>query len=342
MAHAEVPPFHNPLERLGDTVREIPVWMGRHWKSVLLITAAGGAAGSLYLLNDRGPQNPAVAPTGTSIDLGARTIMPASPAESRELSFEEIRSLATLPEINQIGEKYTSTVSPGLQEKARQAGYKLIYQGDSSDTVGRTVVTKDRQIANKDWSVEDQGFGRAGTDVRGIFKAWVPDPEDPTQKDHMYALVVDPITKKETLVRLELKPYDPNNFDVRPTWFLVDDLYNGPSEIARRSKEVGRQPGQELTADGLPSPTEPPMKQSKKLTDFPTLNDLLRQKGLTLTDLAEPGDYVKIGMQTAGVDYTKGINTYKKDENGVSRAITFGIRRFGGEKQWQAEIQRSK
>lgn len=305
----------------------------RRFLELLGGTAIVATAGALYISRDKELQKPPEA--------GLGAIIPASLKEVQKLSVEEIQNLAVLPEIDQIGEKYMSTVSPDLQKKARQAGYKLIYQGDSSDTVGRTVVTKDRQTANKDWSIEDQGFGRAGTDVRGIFKAWVPDPEDPTQKDHVYALIVDPISQKETLARLELQQFNPNS-DIRPTWFTVDDLDNGPSEIERRSKEVGRQPGQELTADGLPSPTEPPMKQSKKLTDFPTLNDLLRQKGLTLTDLAEPGDYVKIGMQTAGVDYTKGINTYKTDKNGVSRAITFGIRRFGGEKQWQAEIQRSK
>ena len=45
MAHAEVPPFHNPLERLGETVREIPAWAGRHWKSLTLTLAALGGAG---------------------------------------------------------------------------------------------------------------------------------------------------------------------------------------------------------------------------------------------------------------------------------------------------------
>lgn len=295
---------------------------------------AAATAGGLYISRDKSPQR--------TPEAEVRPLIPPSLTEVQRLPTEEIQNLATLPEINQIGEKYMSTVSPDLQEEAKQAGYKLIYQADPKDTVGRTVITKDRETANKDWSAEDVGFGRAGLDVRGIFKAWVPDPEDPTQSNRLYALVEDPVSKKETLVRLELKPYDPNDFDIRPTWFLIDDLYNGPSEILRRSKEVGRQPGQELSANGLPSPSDPPLKQAKKLTDFPTLNDLLRKQTLSLTDLARPGDYVKIGMQTVGVDYTKGINTYKTDKNGVSRAITFGIRRFGGEKQWQAEIQRSK
>lgn len=48
MAHAEVPPFLNPLERLGHTVKTVPAWAGRHWKSLsLAVTALGGTG---YLL----------------------------------------------------------------------------------------------------------------------------------------------------------------------------------------------------------------------------------------------------------------------------------------------------
>ncbi|GEM_PF-6977795 len=233
----------------------------------------------------------------------------------KELSTEEIKKLATLPDINQIGEKYMSTVSPTLQEKARQADYKLIYQADPNDTVGRSVVTKGRIIDAKDWSTDDLGFGRAGTTVRGIFEAWVPDPKDPNQKEKVYALLKDPNTKREFMIAVQLFPFDPNQFDIRPTWFVVDNLYYGPNN-------------------------EDPSTKGKKATDYPTFNELLRNKGLNLQDLVSPGDFIRAGMQVAGVDETKGINRYKTDDAGVARSMMFIVRRFGGLQQWQTEVKK--
>ena len=45
MAVEATPPFQNPLERIGHTVREVPAWAGRHWKSLALTVAALGGAG---------------------------------------------------------------------------------------------------------------------------------------------------------------------------------------------------------------------------------------------------------------------------------------------------------
>lgn len=63
MARAEVPPFHNPLEGLGQKVREIPVWVGRHWKSLSLAAATLAGGGYIFITQDRGPQNPPIQPT---------------------------------------------------------------------------------------------------------------------------------------------------------------------------------------------------------------------------------------------------------------------------------------
>lgn len=251
-----------------------------------------------------------------------------------ELPEERIRQLAQFPEINQIGDKYISTVSPALQAKAQQAGYKLIYQGDPGDTVGRTVIASGRQVDEKDWTTEDLGFGRAGIKIRGLFKAWVPNPNDPNQKDIVYALLQDPVTKKEFTVAVQLFMFDPNQFDPRPTWFIVDDLNRGPEYLGERSVIAGYP----LSSDLVPTPDDHPNVKSKKLTDFPTFNDLLREKGLELTNLVQPGDYVIARMQVAEVDEQSRQNKYRLDELGAGRSISITVRRFGGLEQWQSEV----
>lgn len=265
-----------------------------------------------------------------------------------ELPAERIRDLAQLPEINQIGERFVSTVSPALQEKAQQAGYKLIYQGDLEDAVGRTVITKGRRPDQQDWSLEDLGFGRAGLEVRGTFKAWVPDPEDPNQKENVYALLQNPITNQEYLVAVQLFPYDPNRLDIRPTWFVVGNLDYGPEYVREKSaltglvvtnKQTGATSEFIINPDLVPDPQDPPSVKSKKITDSPTFNELLREKGLQLTNIVKPGDYVKAIMQVTGVDMQTGKNTYKKDGHGVNRSLGITVRRFGGFSQWQSEVQ---
>lgn len=75
MAVEATPPFHNPLERLGHAVREVPAWAGRHWKSLLLIAATGGITGSLYFLHDSGTQKAPVQPNNPVTD----TFKPSNP-----------------------------------------------------------------------------------------------------------------------------------------------------------------------------------------------------------------------------------------------------------------------
>lgn len=246
----------------------------------------------------------------------------------QEIPKKKIQSLTKIPLINSIGDEHKFAVSPSLQQRAADAGYEIIYQGDPDDTTGRTVITKGRQTSSKDWNVEDIGFGKAGTTLRGIFKAWVPDPEDPTQKDHVYALVVDPVSKKEALVSLQIRQVRPAAYkapDERfqgptyvafaPTRFIIDDLNDGPSKIELKTK------------------------QPKKTIEYPTLNDLLRIRSLKLTNLAMPGDYVKIHLQSTGI-LDQGGQQYKPrtHEKGIATATLFEIRRFGGEEQWRSEL----
>jgi hypothetical protein len=266
------------------------------------------------------------------------SLIPSEPVEwSTELPPEQIHNFAETPSIHIVEERDKSYISPELQEKARAAGYEIIYQHDPNDTTGRTVVTRGRQLSNNDWSEEDNGFGRAGSQIRGIFEAWVSNPKDPSQDESVYALLKNPISGENMLVRVELKSFDPSN-PIRPTWFQVDDLYNGPEEIQRRSREVGMRKGQELSSGGLPSPGEPPLKRPPKATDYPTMNNLLRRQGVDLNEIAQAGDYLVGRMQTAGVDREADRYIYRADENGVPRVGILTVRRFGGGDQWNSEL----
>lgn len=254
----------------------------------------------------------------------------------QELSEERIRELAQLPEINQIGDKYVSTVSPALQEQARQAGYKLIYQGDPNDTVGRTVITKGREIDTY-WATHDLGFGLAGLHTRGIFKAWVPDPTDPQQKNKVYAILEDPIKKSQFIVAIDLYPYNPNTPENLPTFFYVDNLSYGPDYIREKSNASGLTVG--LQGYMVPDPEDPPNQKWKapKYRFDQVFYELLRVKGYNLHAIAKPGDYVDAGLGFARVS-EEGKSVSQKDERGVGRVGSFIVRRFGGFKQWQAEV----
>lgn len=258
------------------------------------------------------------------------------------LSEQQIRELAEIPKINMIGDRYLSTVtSVLLKAKANQAGYTLIYQGDSNDTVGRTVIAKGRRPSeSKNWTLEDNGFGRAGAYARGIFKAWVPDPSDPLQKERIYALFQDPATKKEFVVSLHIFPANLINVfssENAPTRFAVDDLNNGPAIIQQKIQEAGF----DISTFMLPTADDPPTRKWRRPIEFPTIYDLVRKQGLNFLDLVKPGDYVVMGMDCAYVDETITKDyVYRVNSLGISTAGTFTVRRFGGEKQWQSEIKK--
>lgn len=254
-----------------------------------------------------------------------------------ELPEERIKELAVLPEINQIGDKYVSTVSPALQEKANQAGYKLIYQGDPNDTTGRTVITKGRQIVG---AFEDRGFGVLGQYAKGIFKAWVPDPDDPQQQNKIYALMEDPVTKKQFIAAVDLYQYAPNKNTgpELPTYFGVDNLSYGPDYIREKSDatdHVGSSGPMRLTGVSVPDAEDPQSKKWKKINiDFPEFYRLLRENGHELSDIARPGDYVDITFRLRSAPPVK----FWDDEKGVPKAAMFVVRRFDGSKQWQSEV----
>lgn len=250
----------------------------------------------------------------------------------QELSPEQIQQIAETPAINRIGNEYISTVSPLLQEKAKQAGYEIIYQGDPNDTTGRTVVTGERQ-ASRDWTVEDNGFGQAGIHARGIFKEWAPDPIDPTQQEKIYAVLIDPTTNKEYTVGIMLGAFseegiDRPGYEWKSTFFVVDDLNIGPDYIKQKSKEVG------YSVSSITISTA-----EKKTTDSPTFYNLLKKQQLKLTDLVQPGDYVSVVMNAKGFDENTWKDILNTDSSGVPQALNFSVRRFGGKSQWELEVQ---
>jgi len=244
-----------------------------------------------------------------------------------ELPEARIRELAVLPEIHQIGETRVSTVSPALQARAKAAGYKLIYQGDPDDTTGRTVVAGKRQFAE---GLDDLGFGRLGGQIRGFFKAWVPDPEDPTQIKSIYALLINPLTGKEYLTHINLVEFDPTRNEAKPTWLRIDNLSYGPEYITEKSRIAGFG----LTSEKLPDPDDPPERRWIAPKDIPnqTFYHLLRRENHSLSDLVQPGDYVYLVMYATDVP-----GDFRKDRNGVGEVGSFVSRRFGGFKQWQSE-----
>lgn len=257
----------------------------------------------------------------------------------QELPSEQIQNLAKTPGINILENQYASTVSPELQAKAQQAGYELIRQGDPNDTTGRTVIAKNRQADSIDWTTEDLGFGRAGSQIRGIFKAWAPSPTDPAQDRQIYAILENPNTKEEYVVEVGLVPFVPfdpfdQNSKLRPTWFVVDNLDIGPDYIEEKSKIAGYR----LSSDTVPGFDDPPTMISRKLTDEQTFNDLLRKQGLSLKDLVKPGDYVRMRIQVDGLDETRSTYKFKTNQDGVPQSNTFIVRRFGGTNQWKSEI----
>lgn len=314
-----------PKEEVSESVR---VTRRGFIKGTIATLLGAAAATALYKAAERVVAQPETRPR----PLGPETNQ--SVDWWRELSTEEIQLLAEIPSIDILDSRHKQTVSPVLQERAKQAGYELIYQHDPQDTTGRTVIAKGRYNWSKDWTLEDQGFGRAGGRVGGIFQAWVPDPEDSTQQDHIYALLKNPNSGGKYLVRMELQSFDPNS-PIRPTWFAVDDLSNGPSIIQEKSKAAGF----DLPSEQILTSQDLANKKWKKPSEFPTFDDLLRKQGLFLTELVKPGDYIRVVMQTAGVDEAKGDFRYKTDDMRIARAGEIVVRRFGGEKQWREEIQ---
>ena len=87
MAVEATPPFQNPLERIGHTVREVPAWAGRHWKSLALTVAALGGAGYVSIQLAR-PYTPDTQ-IKTTVPV-SDTLKPADPGSDSEVIIPAI------------------------------------------------------------------------------------------------------------------------------------------------------------------------------------------------------------------------------------------------------------
>ena len=246
------------------------------------------------------------------------------------------------PEL-QLVEGTASTISSSLQDKAKQAGYTIIYQGDPDDTTGRTIIAKNRESDGINSPVgEDLGFGETTSMITGVFKAWVPKPSDAQQQNDIYALLEDPSTKKDYLVDISLKPFDANN-KTQSTFFVVDDLNKSYAQYG----EWLRKRGGWLPSAFIPEDINNPNAQPKTIDDFPTFEDLLGKTGLShninlqntykdvslnLDNLAQPGDYIVVWKQNSPSAGSA------KDQNGINKATFFIVRRFGGTAEWNQEV----
>lgn len=248
----------------------------------------------------------------------------------QELPEEKIAELADIPPLERIGEKYLSSVSPILQGKASEAGYKLIYQYDPNDTVGRTVLAGRRQFAEE---LDDLGFGILVAQLRGIFKAWVPDPQDPEQKHGLYALLSDPHRNSDFILYISLLEFNPARPEDKPTWFAVDNLHYGPEYIQTKSRVAGFG----LLSHIVPDPNDPPeiVHKAPQGNYDTTFSYILRTNSKDLLDLAKPGDFI-YGILSS----TSERGRYRQNSIDVHYLGTFIVRRFNGFQQWQSEVQR--
>jgi len=265
---------------------------------------------------------------GITTTISGETAQPRLTSENwMTIPQDQIANYAIVPSMDVVEEgKYASTVSPILQEKAQAIGYTIIYQEDPNDTTGRSIVTEYRQDSKGGTmpTYEDLGFGENLIYLKGVFKAWVPKPSDPQQKNDVYALLENPLTKEDYLVDVKL-----GTTDFTSTRFLIDNLNKGYKDVLSWINKNHNY----IEAVMLPDdPTDFNAADSKTYSDFPTFNDLLKKQGINLDDIAQPGDYIV----TLPEGSFKAGNT--KDENGVTRINGFTVRRFGGTAEWNQEV----
>ncbi|MBF8249618.1 MAG: hypothetical protein HW400_219 [Candidatus Levybacteria bacterium] len=287
--------------------------------TAVVVTAVGAVAAVKYLptfLENRAAQTETV----------SEPIIPRLPSDHWQIIPQNEISKYTKPSAIDgdvfEGKKRIDTagapISPILQEKAKAAGYTITYQYDPNDTTGHSILTTDRNndLGN---SHQDDAFGIYETSmpqIRGIFKAWVPRPSDPQQKNDVYALLENPLTKETFLVAITFRSRDSI---YGTTLFTVDDLNYGWADVLKM-KQITHNG---LGSIGMPDDPNDPSKKSKTLYDFPTFNDLFK-KNATLDNIMQPGNYIK-----AFVGLT--------DKDGVRTAGLVIGELFGGMAEWEKE-----
>lgn len=259
---------------------------------------------------------------------------------------DEIKQYATPSPVQSVGKDvYPTVLPPVVKEHADNAGYVVSYVGDPNDSTGRSITARGRRIGLDQTSAEvyEPEFGNDGQYIKGVFKAWVPDPADPDQKNSIYALLENPLNGTSYLTRVSLK-YSTNSADASSlaltnslTYFVVDNLNWGYKDHIARAEAYNnstnstfkRNPyGYSMIESMSDENPHDPNSRGRILEEFPAVGNLIEQ-GLSLDSLAKPGDYIAMSILS---------NSGRKDRNGAALAYTFMVQRFGGFTAWEQEV----
>lgn len=202
------------------------------------------------------------------------------------------------------------------REKAKLAGYEVIWEGDPNDFTGRTILTS-KAHSDGDWVDKfgwtNASFGTTATDIyrgMGTFSRW----EKLSKSNDFYAVLFDPNLKKEFKARILVDKsllsatvglQTPNGANL--TRLIVENLDYGPNNKS--------------------------IKFSEKIGNFYEL------KKETLNKIIKKGDVVTVYTIPVSLNPKAGP-FIRRDENNIPAIISFMIRRFGGKEQLEKELNK--
>ena len=195
----------------------------------------------------------------------------------------------------------SARINPVLEAKAEKAGYYIIWQGDSNDTTGRTILASKERI--KDRGFPDQfGYLNYQTAAIGLFKSF---EKIPSGNDY-YMTLENPINQQQIKIRISTS---------------VPTLDGSAPEFAIDNLDTVRS-----TNSGF----------FEKLFDFSGLDKDLEK----IQKIIKQGDVIYAGLHTVLIVDKGEIKDAKisKDENGIIYADGIVLRRFGGSIQIAKEL----
>lgn len=204
-----------------------------------------------------------------------------------------------------------------LDEKAKKAGYEIIWRGNKNDTSGRSIlVSRKRQVGD----LPDQ-FGWTTTRFydqkedlykgMGVFKSWEKIPSS----NDFYAVLYNPLEQKDFKVRI-----------------LVDKSL---LSSAVGSKDLHGGNRTRLEIENL---DYGPNNLSAKLAERIDLFFQLKQD--TINNFVKAGDIITIFTIPLSLEEARNSKTIiRKDTNDIPAVISFIVRRFGGKNTIDQELK---
>jgi hypothetical protein len=200
--------------------------------------------------------------------------------------------------------QFGSAISQPLQDKAKKAGYQIVWQGSSTDTTGRSVLLSKERVKTEQFPSDQFGYLNDHTSFIGLVKEF-----EKIEKSNDYYLVInDPVIGWDIKTRLTAKKVAPGN---NTTKFAIDNLSNAISSNSANSC-------------------------FENLFDY-TGTTPNREK---IQKIIKPGDVVHVFFK-AVLKFENGIvkdTLITKDENGVGYADFVILRRFNGKDQIYKEF----